>query len=207
MDAFEELAAEIFWNEGYWVRTGVKVELTREEKVRIGRHSSPRWEIDLVAWSAARNELLALECKSYLDSGGVHAAHFLPGSKYAHRYKLFHDPVLRSTVLERLRVQCVEQGLCTADASVRLGLVHGHVTSHNAPLLAGIFEQGGWLLFGPEWLKAHLGRMAAGSYENSTAAVVAKLLLRPSGGRASCRVRPPIDTTIPDQPATGVPSI
>lgn len=206
MDAFEELAAEIFWNEGYWVRTGVKVELTREEKVRIGRHSSPRWEIDLVAWSAARNELLALECKSYLDSGGVHAAHFLPGSKYAHRYKLFHDLVLRSTVLERLRLQCVEQGLCTADAIVRLGLVHGHVTSHNAPLLARIFEQGGWLLFGPEWLQVHLGRMAAGSYENSTAAVVAKLLLRPSGDRVS---EPPgrgADSKHPDKSATGVAS-
>lgn len=27
MDAFEQLAADIFWNEGYWVRTSVKVEL------------------------------------------------------------------------------------------------------------------------------------------------------------------------------------
>ena len=53
MDAFEQLAAEIFWNEGYWVRTGFKVELTRDEKIRIGRHSSPRWEIDLVAYRAA----------------------------------------------------------------------------------------------------------------------------------------------------------
>ena len=40
MDAFEELASDIFWSEGYWVRTGVKVELTREEKIRIGRHSA-----------------------------------------------------------------------------------------------------------------------------------------------------------------------
>lgn len=183
MDAFEQLAADIFWNEGYWVRTGVKVELTREEKVQIGRHSSPRWEIDLVAYHAARNELLALECKSYLDSGGVHAAHFLPGSKYAHRYKLFHDATLRDTVLERLRLQCVERGLCPANVDVRLGLIHGHATAHNAPLLEAIFANNDWLLFGPDWLRDHLGRMAAGSYENSTAALVAKLLLRgePSG--------------------------
>src|SRR5579864_5663340 len=117
MDAFEQLAADIFWNEGYWVRTGVKVELTRDEKIRIGRHSSPRWEIDLIAYHAARNELLALECKSYLDSGGVHAAHFEPGSRYAHRYKLFHDPILRDTVLERLKLQCVERGLCPANVT------------------------------------------------------------------------------------------
>lgn len=178
MDAFEQLAADLFWNDGYWVRTGVKVELTREDKLAIGRHSSPRWEIDLVAYSASRNELLALECKSYLDSGGVHAAHFAPGSKYAHRYKLFHDPVLRGTVLERLRSQFVERGLCAADVRVRLGLIHAHATSHNAALLAGIFQANGWLLFGPEWVKDHLQRLSAGSYENNTAAVVAKLLLR-----------------------------
>jgi hypothetical protein len=186
MDAFEQLAADIFWNEGYWVRTSVKVELTREEKVKIGKHSSPRWEIDLIAYRATSNELLALECKSYLDSGGVHAAHFLPGSKYAHRYKLFHDPILRETVLERLRLQCAERGLCPADVKVRLGLIHGHVTSHNAPLLAEIFRNEGWLHFGPAWLRAHLGRMSDGGYENSTAAIVAKILLRPrSGGSAA----------------------
>lgn len=181
MDAFEQLAADIFWNEGYWVRTGVKVELTRDEKIRIGKCSSPRWEIDLVAYRAATNELLALECKSYLDSGGVHAAHFVPGAKLAHRYKLFHDEVLRKTVLERLRLQCVGRGLCAPDVKVRLGLIHAHSTAHNAPLLTDLFEKQDWLLYGPEWLLEHLGRMAAGSYENSTAAVVAKLLLRRDG--------------------------
>ncbi|MCB2047670.1 MAG: hypothetical protein KDE32_05505 [Novosphingobium sp.] len=188
MDAFEQLAADIFWEEGYWVRNSFKVELTREEKVWIGRRSSPRWEIDLIAWHAARNELLALECKSYLDSGGVHAAHFQPGSRYAHRYKLFHDPVLRDTVLGRLRLQCIERGLCPADAGVRLGLICGHVTGHNARLLDEIFEANDWLLFGPEWLCSHLSRMAEGSYENTTAAVVAKLLLRsraPEAGLAT----------------------
>jgi len=186
MDAFEQLAADILWAEGYWVRTGVKVELTRDEKVRIGRHSAPRWEIDLVAYHAGREELLALECKSYLDSGGVHAAHFEPGSKYAHRYKLFHEPVLRETVLERLRQQCVERGLCPERVGpARLGLIHGHATARNAALLHPRFEREGWLLLGPEWLRAHLSRMATGSYENSTAAVVAKLLLRPRTSAAS----------------------
>jgi hypothetical protein len=186
MDAFEQLAAEILWAEGYWVRTGVKVDLTREEKVWIGRHSAPRWEIDLVAYHAGREQLLALECKSYLDSGGVHAAHFEPGSKYAHRYKLFHEPVLRETVLGRLRQQCVERGLCPERVGpARLGLIHGHATPHNAALLYQRFEREGWLLLGPEWLRAHLSRMAAGSYENSTAAVVAKLLLRPPAAVSS----------------------
>jgi hypothetical protein len=99
-------------------------------------------------------------------------------SKYAHRYKLFHDAVLRETVLERLKLQSVERGLCRADTTVRLGLIHGHATKHNAPLLAEIFRSNGWLLFGPDWINKHLEAMSAGSYENNTVSVVAKLLLR-----------------------------
>jgi len=32
MDAFEHLVSEILWLEGYWVRSSVKVDLTKEEK-------------------------------------------------------------------------------------------------------------------------------------------------------------------------------
>ena len=178
MDAFEQLVADIFWNEGYWVRTSVKVELTRQEKIKVGKHSTPRWEIDLIAYRATTNELLALECKSYLDSGGVHAAHFTPHHKLAGRYKLFHDEVLRQTVLERLRLQCIERGLCPANVSVKLGLVYGCATKMNAVLLDKIFEEADWLLFGADWLSDRVRRLASGSYENSTAAVVTKLLVR-----------------------------
>jgi hypothetical protein len=190
MDAFEQLAADVFWADGYWVRTGVKVALSREEKLQIGRHSAPRWEIDLVAYGARANELLALECKSYLDSGGVHAAHFEPGSRYAHRYKLFHDEVLKDTILGALKADFIARGLCPADVAVRLGLVHAHATAHNAARLVELFAARGWLLFGPEWLHRHLRRMAGESYENSAAAMVAKLLLRPAGeARAAKFVR------------------
>jgi hypothetical protein len=44
MDAFEQVVAEILWTQGYWVRTSVKVNLTKAEKVHIDRSSSPRWE-------------------------------------------------------------------------------------------------------------------------------------------------------------------
>lgn len=189
MDAFEELAADLFRSEGCWARTGVRLDLTREEKLTIGRYSSPRWEIDLVVWKPSQQTLLALECKSYLDSGGVHAAHFLPGSRYAHRYKLFHDPVLRETVLGRLKQQFVESGLCSPDDRVQLGLVHAHATPGNAARLAAHFGVEGWLLFGADWIRAGLQRLAEGSWENSTAAVVAKLLLRP--GPADTRTASP----------------
>jgi len=52
MDAFEQVVEEILWREGYWVRTSVKVELTREEKIAIELPSSPRWELDVVAYKS-----------------------------------------------------------------------------------------------------------------------------------------------------------
>lgn len=82
-------------------------------------------------------------------------------------------PKFRMGSPTRLKLQCVGHGLCPSDVTVKLGLIHGHATSPNAPLLAGIFEREGWLLFGPAWPKDHLSRMAASSYENSTSAVVA----------------------------------
>jgi hypothetical protein len=185
VDAFEQLAADLLWNEGYWVRTCVKVELTREEKQLIGRPSSPRWEIDLVAYRPATDELLALECKSYLDSGGVHAAHFEPDSRYAHRYKLFHDQLLRQTVLNRLKLQCVERGLCSPETKVRIGLIYAHATKANEIRLIERFTQHGWLLYGPEWLNSGLTRLAGGGYENSLAAVVSKIFGRSLGAPAT----------------------
>lgn len=49
MDAFESIVAWVLEQEGYWVRTSYKVNLTKSEKRNIGRPSSPRWEIDMLA--------------------------------------------------------------------------------------------------------------------------------------------------------------
>jgi len=70
MDAFEHIVAAILDREGYWTRKEVKVEITKDEKKQIGRPSSPRWEIDVVGYKAAMNEIWVVECKSYLDSKG-----------------------------------------------------------------------------------------------------------------------------------------
>ena len=177
MDAFENLAADILADQGYWVRTGVKIGLTRSDKMAIERPSSPRWEIDLVAYHAGRNELLLLECKSYLDSGGVHFADLLPGAKLKGRYKLFHDEKLRATVTARLLSDFVENGRCSADVTVEFGLIYGYATAHNERLMQAHFETKQWRLYGPTWLDQGLNALAKGGYENSTAAVVAKLLI------------------------------
>ena len=106
--------------EGYWVRTSVKVELIKEEKRLIGRHSSPRWEIDIVAYNGGKNLLRIVECKSYFDSTGVRASAF-DGSnpEHAKRYKLFNDAELRRVVFNRLCLQLAASGACGNAPEIR----------------------------------------------------------------------------------------
>lgn len=180
MDAFESVVSEILWRDGYWVQASLKVELTKEEKVAIGRPSSPRWELDLVGYSGRRNELLVVECKSYLDSFGVQYRAFNGGDeKLAKRFKLFNDDTLRKVVLHRLCVQLVEAGLIGSNPNVKLALVCGKIIrDRDRQQLLEHFNKNGWFLWDDEWLKEKLQAMSAGGYENSPVAVVAKLLLR-----------------------------
>jgi hypothetical protein len=180
MDAFEQLVSEILWMEGYWVRTSVKVEITKEEKRQIGRHSSPRWELDIVAYSGRDNVLRAVECKSFLDSRGVLLRGF-DGSdpKTAERYKLFVDPVLRDVVFKRLRLQFAQSGACPSDAKVQLCLACGRIASDADRIgMHALFKSQGWELWDEPWLRERLATMARKGYENQVSAVVAKLLLR-----------------------------
>jgi hypothetical protein len=180
MDAFEQIVGEILWKEGFWVHPSFKVELTKAEKKKIGRHSAPRWELDIVAYKAKENSLYVVECKSYLDSQGVAAAGF-DGSnkKAADRYKLFNESTLRRIVVHRLCKQLTESGACRKNPSVKLALACGKIKSDIDRIkLHAHFKKKKWELWDEEWLKDRIRNMANQSYENQIASVVAKLILR-----------------------------
>ncbi len=177
MDAFEQVVAELLFAEGYWVETSFKVDLTKEEKVRIGRHSTPRWEIDVLAYRPATEELLAVECKSFLDSTGVQWAELQEGHA-SKRYKLFREPVTRDIVLNRLRLQLVEAGRCRSDVSVRLALAAGKIKRGDAERVRTHMRDRDWVFFGPDWLRDRLKNRAGRGYANQVSSLVAKLLLR-----------------------------
>ena len=178
MDAFEQLVAEILWMDGHWVRTSVKVELTKEEKRKIGRPSSPRWELDIVAYNGRDNLLRVVECKSYLDSLGVQAKGFNAESDNASRYKLFNDASLREVIFQRLQLQFCEAGFCSPNPSIKLCLACGKIDERSRTAIGRTFTEKGWELWDENWLRERLGRMAARGYENQISAVVSKLLLR-----------------------------
>ena len=166
--------------DGYWVKSNFKVELTKEEKRQIGRPSSPRWELDLVAYKGEGNQVLVVECKSYLDSPGVMFKGF-DGSNETHaqRYKLFNETVLRETVLGRLERQLVEAGACAPSPNVRLCLAAGNIaTLEDRRKLEEHFNDKGWDLYDDEWLRKRLAGLADAGYEDSVASIVSKLLLK-----------------------------
>jgi hypothetical protein len=176
VDAFEQIVAELFWSEGYWVRTSVNVNLTKQENAEAGKPTMPRPEIDLVAYSGQLNQMLALECKSYLNSTGV-TYDEVCGSKDSRTYKLFRDKNYRDITLRRLLLQSVEQGLCSAGATVQLGMVAGRVKKGQLHFLTQLFEENGWFFRGPEWLRDKTRLLASTPYENHVANVAAKLIL------------------------------
>lgn len=181
MDAFEEIVSGILRRQGWWTIANLKVELSHSEKVKIGRHSSPRWELDLVAYKGSTNQLLVVECKSLLDSYGVHLATFKSQrSKDEKRYKLFFEDRLRAVVFSRLKKQMVKSGFCSPKPKVFLGLAAGKVNG-DVNLLRKIFEKNGWTLFSPTDIRDALSDLKEAGYENNVAFMTAKIVLR--GGR------------------------
>lgn len=177
MDSFESLISLLLRREGYWTITSFKVDLSHREKRSIGRSTSPRWEIDLLAYKGKTQELLAIECKSYLDSKGVD---FRNGKfDFPKRYKLFNERKLRQVVLKRLAKQLSDSGACPKTVKPKLCLATGkiaNVTDRSA--LKKHFDKNGWKLFNDLWIKDKLKKAADAGYENEISLVVAKLLNR-----------------------------
>ena len=178
MDAFEQIVALILDGEGYWTRTSFKVDLTKEEKRIIGRPSSPRWEIDLIAYRPADNLLLAVECKSYLDSLGVDPKDLLPDGKSASRYKLFNDKTLREIVLNRLSMQLMDMGMAVQTPQAKLCLAAGKTLPNVEEVIEKQLAEQGHEFYGPRRIFEWLLKMADRGYENEVATVVAKIIWR-----------------------------
>jgi hypothetical protein len=179
VDAFESLVAAILQSHGFWVRTSVKVELTAEEKHAISRPSSPRWELDVVAYRPSYNVIWVVECKSYLDSHGVKAAAFLnDGHSGSKRYKLFTEKKTRDVVLKALVRNLRKRKAIHGRPKVRLCLAAGHIARQSEEPLREHFRKQGWELLGHAWFEDELSGLAHVDYQNDVATMTVKLLRR-----------------------------
>src|SRR5207244_9212319 len=129
--------------EGAGRAMGVKVEMTEKENLAIGAGTTPRWEMDVVAYRGRTSELLAVECKSCLDSTGVifRNGQFEPPK----RYKLFANETTRRVVLAKLAEQMVASSACAPNPTVTLCLATGKIARKSDRLqLAEHFATHGW---------------------------------------------------------------
>lgn len=176
MDSFETIVGKLLEQEHYWVLRNWMVVISKEDKRALDNHSMPRPEIDLVAFSPARNELLIVECKSYLDSRGVGKSSF--DSDVPRPIRLFSDEKYRALITERLIEGLLTNGLLAMRPQIKYGLVCGNMIKSEALFVEQLFERNGWLLWKPHKVATRIRGLASLEYENNLATIMAKILQR-----------------------------
>jgi len=179
MDHFENLLKTLLEQEGYWVRQSFKVNLTKDEKSKIGKPSLPRPEIDILAFKPNLQQVLVLEAKSYLDSQGVRLNKLREESKKPEgRYKLFTCANYRKIVFGRLRKDLKKQGMVHGKIQMKLGLVAGNIYQDRSEEIRKHLESSGWFFWSPEDIQGKVEKLAEAGYENELSIITAKILLR-----------------------------
>lgn len=184
MDHFEGIIATLLEAENYWVRRSFKIEVTKEEKRQVGKHSIPRPEIDLLAFKFAKNEVIAFEVKSFLNSPGVRLEDLQREHEVQEgRYKLFTSRSYRKVILERLKMQLISDGMADAATTVRLGLAAGKVYQKKSEppltqskLMREHLEGIGFVFWSPEDIRNRVKALAGHAYENDPVIIAAKIL-------------------------------
>ncbi|HPB82641.1 MAG TPA: hypothetical protein PK200_11445 [Spirochaetota bacterium] len=179
MDPFESIVATYFEEKGYWVRGSVKVIISKEDKRKIGTHSMPRPEIDLVAFNPENNELLLVEVKSFLDSYGVKYSGITgENKKDAKRYKLFTNEEFRKIVTRELKKNYISNGLIKKDTKIKYCLAAGNIYSNDESKIELVFKKKGWLLVKPDDIKNTIRGLSEKGWEDNAVTITAKLIMK-----------------------------
>lgn len=181
MDYFENIIKRLIEQDGYWVRESVRVNLTKPEKVSIGKHSMPRPEIDIVGYKARCNELIIIEVKSFLDSPGVKYDDLIQEYEIpVGRFKLFTCENYRNIVFRRLVSDLHESGMIASSPEIRFGLAAGKIYSNDESRLVKYFREKNWLFYKPSDIAKAISELEKIPYENDPYVIAAKILLRNS---------------------------
>jgi len=197
MEAFEALCELTLRHTGYWVIPGVYVELSQKVKDDLDKEvaepalnkkifrSFPRTQLDLVAYKPAKNELLIIECKSYLDSAGVSSETFKfqnpqTDSRKFKEYKLFQHPAYFKAVSEKLIEDLKHKGMLEnrKTPEIKLTLISGKIKDKNSIKIRELFRENGWKFISPRLIIRGLTRLKDLGYHNDPIVMIAKLLLR-----------------------------
>lgn len=179
MDAFESIIGQVLEEEKYWVRLSVKIELTVEEKRKIGKPSTPRPEIDIIALDLMENKVYLLEVKSFLDSSGVdYESVTVEQEQQEGRYKLLTSENYRNVLWNRLKNDWLDRGLINHETSVSYGLIAGKIHKNREKEFENYYKDKHWLFWGPTKIKSKIKQLSSKGYENNAVTITAKLLTR-----------------------------
>lgn len=179
MDYFESLIKTLLEYDGYWARQSFKVNLTKEEKRSIGKHSIPRPEMDILAYKPASKSVLVMEAKSYLDSPGVRLSELQQEFQVPEgRYKLFTCKNYRDIIFSRLKQDLIDIGMVDDEVVINLGLAAGNVYQSKSNEISELFDDKNWIFWSPEHIKEKVYSLASRGYENEPAIITAKILMR-----------------------------
>jgi len=179
VDYFEAIIKTLLEHEGFWIRQSFKVNLTKQEKRDIGKHSIPRPEIDILAFKPEENKIIAFEAKSYLDSPGVKLSELQESYEIPEgRYKLFTCNNYRNIVFSRMKQDLINLGMGTLETKITLGLAAGNVYQSKSEEIRSLFDTNGWSFMSPENIRQKVTDLAAKGYENEPSIITAKILMR-----------------------------
>ena len=181
MDCFETIAATLLEFDGYWVRRGFKVNVTKDDKTRLGKTKSsmPRSEIDLLAFNPKEDLIIAFEAKSYLNSRGVPRKDLAASHETTEgRYKIFTCKNYRDIVIKQLKQDLIAKGMATTSTKIKLGLIAAKVKGgeDESTQLDAYMLKHHWEFWGPATVKEKIEALADLDYENDVAVVASKIL-------------------------------
>jgi len=178
MDSFEILVGKLFEVEGYWLTYNYRINLSREDKKRLGKSTMPRPEIDILAYKPSINQLLIIECKSYLDSTGVsiNAFRAVKKMKGPKSIRVFSDNVFKTLIVKRLITQMMTDGLLSKVPKVKIGLICGKMKPSEKGDVEELFRKNDWLLWTPQVVSKKIRALALRGHENHLATYIVKIL-------------------------------
>lgn len=179
MNAFEQIIAKLLEEDGYWVRSSVKINLTKQEKVNLGKPSLPRPEVDIVAYSISENIIFLLEVKSFFDSNGVYYEHVANDNEVRDgKYKLLTSHQYRDILVHRLKEDWVRSGIINDKTAVSFGLIAGKIHKNKDEDFENYFKDKGWFFWGPKDVKDKVVKLSQKGYEDDMMVITSKILSR-----------------------------
>lgn len=177
MDAFESIVAIFLDSMGYWVKQSVKVTISKEEKKLIGSSAMPTPEIDLVAYNPKKDELILIEVKSFLDSGGVEEGGVKgTNEKTKSRYRLLNNATYQNIISNKLRQLFIEKGFITQSTVIKYALAAGNVDPKSYTEIKNYLDQKGYYFYEPSEIQKAILKLQSSVYLNDSVTMTVKLL-------------------------------